>query len=295
MPDFYKSSFGDLRLWLSTVTTDKSRTLVVHEMSAGDDYVVQDRGRAPLKSTFSVLFDLMAGDDIEPLDRARRLSALVDGKPRLLSHPIEGTYLARVGPFNIDIDENGVITANVEFIAVAESIAVAPAGAGGIPAAGAGAVAQAADAYILELEGIGESGSLGTDAAAAADSWAAAADPNPRDVLAQTGSLTEDLGTQADDLDDDLAKWQAFKQTVLLSDAVRAAAEASTSDTTSTFVLKVGSTVALRALLAGVYGADECDVQYARALLLNDISNPAWLELGTELVLPMPTTPARSA
>lgn len=295
MAEFYKSNFGDLRLWLSRISTDKSRSQVVHELSSGDDYVVQDRGRAPLKARCTVLFDWMNGDDTEPIDRLRKLSALVDDKPRLLSHPIEGTFLARVGPFNYDIDEHGVITADVEFTRVADTIAVVPAGAGGIPAAGQGAVAQASAAFIADILAIGVESSLGTDAAAAADSWAASDNPNPREVLAQTGSLTDQLGDQADEIDDDLAKWQAFKSTVLLADAVRSAAEAATADTASTIIVKVSSTIALRALLASVFGADEVDAQYPRALLLNDIANPAWLELGSELVLPAPIALPRGA
>src|SRR5206468_915528 len=41
---WYRSSFGELRLWLSRISTDRSRDLVVHSPSAGPDHVVQDRG-----------------------------------------------------------------------------------------------------------------------------------------------------------------------------------------------------------------------------------------------------------
>lgn len=295
MADFYKSSWGDLRLWISRLSTDKSRSQVVHELSEGDDYVVQDRGRAPLRSRATILFDWMNGDDLAPIDRLRKFSATVDADARFLSHPIEGTFLARVGEWKYDIDENGVITGEAEFLAVSETIAVASAGAGTIPASGDGAVADAAAALDAELADVGQSSSLPTDCADAADSWAAAADPNPREILTQTGSLTEALGDQAATCEDDIELWPVYAATVLLADTVRAAAEAATADSAQSFVMKIGSSVALRALLASVFGASEAEVYYERAMLLNDIANPAWLEMGSELVLPLPPTPPRSA
>lgn len=295
MADFYRSSFGDLPLWISRIYTDKSRSQVIHELSAGDDYVVQDRGQAPLKSRVTILFDWMNGDDLAPLDRLRKFTALVDDKPRLFTHPVEGTFPARVGSWNYDVDSNGVISGEAELIRVGDVVAVSPAGAGSLPAAGGGAVAAAADALDIELEGIGQPSVLPAQAAAAVDGWAAQGTPNPRDVLAQTGSLTEQLGTQAAGFEADLSDWAAFKSTILLAEAVRAAAESATADTASTFVVKIGSTIALRALVASIYGADEADRRYEQAMQLNDIANPAWIEPGTELVLPQSPPPPRTA
>lgn len=284
-PDFYESSFGGLRLFLSRLSTDKSRTTVVHEQSTGDDYTVQDRGRAPLKVRASVAFDWMRDDELAPIDRLRALSAAVDEKPRMLSHPIEGSFLARVGPFNYDIDPSGIITAEVEFIAVGEVQSVAPAGAGGIPASGEGAIAAASAGMTTELADIGLASTVPAAAAAAVDAWAASEDLNPRDVIAQTGSLTSQLGTQADLLDDDIEMWSAFKSTVLLAEAVRTAAEAATSESLQTFVVRIGAPIALRAYIASIYPADEAQFYFDRAMAINDIATPAWLEPGTELQL----------
>lgn len=295
MPDFYKSSWGDLRLWISRLSTDKSRSQVVHEASEGDGYVVQDRGRAPLRARATILFDWMVGEDLAPLERLRKFNASVDGDARFLSHPVEGSYLARIGDWKYDIDESGVITGEAEFIAVAETVAVAEVGAGGIPASGEGAVADAAAALEVELADIGESSTLPSECATAADSWAASDEPNAREIIAQTGSLTAQLGDRASTYEDDIELWPAYAATVLLSESVRSAADAATADTAQTFVMKIGTSVALRALLASVYGAAEVEAQYTRAMQLNDISNPAWLELGAEIVLALPAAPARSA
>jgi prophage DNA circulation protein len=97
---FYRSSFGGLRLWISQIQTDKSRRQVVHELSDGDGNVIEDKGPKPIVSRVSLLFDKMIGDSLAPLERLRAFAELVDDKPRIFSHPIEGTFLARVSDFS---------------------------------------------------------------------------------------------------------------------------------------------------------------------------------------------------
>ena len=293
-PLFYKSSFGDLRLWLSKISTDRSRTQVVHELSSGDEHVVQDRGRGPVRARCTVMFARMKDDDMEPLDRLHALQAIVDDKPRVFSHPSSGSYLARIGPFTEEIDEFGVISAEIEVIQVAPIEAVAPAGAGSIPATGAGAVDAAVAAFRAELADIELESTTPDEVAAAVDRWTSGDAVNTRDVLTQVGSLTSTLGTQADAFDADLELWSAYKATVLLAEAVRAAADSATADTAQTFTMLIAAPVALRAVLASVYSAEETDARYDQALALNDIASPAWLEPGTQLVLPQIVAQARS-
>ena len=294
---WYKSSFGELRLWLSRISTDRSRDLVVHSPSAGPDHVVQDRGPSVVRTRCTVLFARMAGEDLDPLEQCRRLQAIVDDRPRIFSHPSSGSYLARIGPFTEDIDEFGVITAEIEVVQVAPVEAVSPAGAGSIPATGAGAATAAADALTAELDDVGVTSSLPDDVTAAVDGWTSADTDtvNTRQVLAELGSLTSQLGELADTLEADLGLWAAFKATILLAEAARAAADAATSDTAQTFVVLISAPIALRALLAAIYPADEVDDRYAQAMALNDILSPAWLEPGTELLLPQLAAAARSA
>lgn len=294
MTDYYRSSFGGLQLWLNKLSTDRGRTQVVHELSSGDDYVVQDRGRVPQRARGTAMFDWMDGDAIEPLDRLRALQALVDEKPRILSHPVSGSFLARVAAFTEEVDERGVITAELEFIPVSAIAAVAPAAAGGIPATGQGAVQAAAAALAFELEDAGIDSTLPDDAIAAVNSWSDTDLIDPRTVITQTGSLTSQLGAQADELDGDIALWSAFKATVNLAEAVRTAAQAATALSAQNFAMLVGGPVALRAILASVYSAEEADFRYDEVLQLNDIANPAWIEPGTQLLLPLPTPSARS-
>lgn len=293
-PDTYPSSFGGLRLWLSRITTERPRSQIRHELSDGDDHIVQDKGQGLLIARCSVIFEHMLGDDIEPIERLRRLRALVDDKPRILSHPIEGNFLARVGPFDYTLESNGTITAELEFAAVSEVQTVSSAGAGGIPASGSGSVTAAAEAVNLELADVEMSSPVPSLAASTVDGWASSDDLNPRDVYTQTGSLTSSLSELAAQLETDLVLWNAYRAVVVLQEAVRAAAETFTTDVARTFVVRIGSPIALNALLTSIYGADEIDLRRSQALKLNDIPNPAWLEPGLDLVLPAARPTARN-
>lgn len=290
---YYSSSYGDVRLFLSAITTDRTRTQVVHELSSGDEHVVQDRGRAPLRTRCTVLFARMREDDLEPLERCRRLQEIVDDQPRIFRHPTSGSYLARIGAFSEQIDSSGQITAELEVIQVAPIEAVAGAGAGALTATGEGAVDAAADALSAELAELDMESPLLEQTKAAVDGWTEDEQVDTRRVLTEVGSLTASLGALAATLEQDIGLWPAYCRTVLLAEAVRAAGDAATSDTAQTFVVHIAAPVALRAVLASVYSADECDARFQQAMALNDIDTPAWLEPGTELLLPQLTAETR--
>lgn len=286
MANLVETKFGGLRLFVTRIATARPRTQVRHGLSDGDDHVVQDRGRGLFVARCSVIFAHMRDDELEPLERLQRLLALVDDKPRLFSHPLEGDFLARVGPFEYTFEATGTYSAEIEFVAVSEMQQVTPAGAGGIPASGEGAVAAAAESLGAELAGLGIESSVVGDATTMVDGWASNADLNPRDVYAQTGSLTSSLAGLAGELELDLGMWPAYKAAIVLNEAIRAAAEAVTADVARTFLVRIGEPIALNALLATIYGADEVDLRRGQVLKLNDIANPAWLEPGTDLLLP---------
>lgn len=282
----FETRFGGLRIFVTRITTDRGRTQVRHDLSAGDDHVVDDRGQGLLVVRCSVVFAWMNGDSLSPLERLQRLLALVDDKPRLFSHPTEGDFLARVGPFDYTLEASGNYTAEIEFAATSDVQQVAPPGAGGIPASGQGAVTASAEQLNIELAEFGMSTPITADAIAVADAWQANPDVGPRDVYAQTGSLTSSLADLIAELEGDLELWPAYKAAVILNEAIRSAAETMTTDVAHTFIVRIGAPIALNALLATVYGADEVDLRRDQALKLNDIANPAWLEPGFDLVLP---------
>jgi hypothetical protein len=121
-------------------------------------------------------------------------------------------------------------------------------------------------------------------------------DTSARQVLVDVAQVTELVGTEIERLGlaNHLALWQAHRSMLLLSDSVVAAGRAATADVARIMTVRVGRPVALRALLATIYGAREVDDRYLQARSLNDIRTPGWIETGTELRLPQPSSQPRA-
>jgi hypothetical protein len=148
--------WGKLRLFASKINTDGTRTLVVHNRSAGDKHTVQDRGLRERRVRCSLQFDDFPGQP-SPKDAALALkSASVSGQAAIFQHPLEGRFLASIGEFHSEIDENSVISAECEFVQEDDDEAVTPAGAGTGAGAGAGSVNAAAEAMDTQLASLGQ-------------------------------------------------------------------------------------------------------------------------------------------
>ena len=292
MSEFYDSKFGGERLWISSIETDKGRSLVIHEPSAGSNYTTQDRGPNLGRVTATILFDDFPTDDRDPLTRWRALAALVDGKPHLFSHPNAGSFMALAENVTELGDSNSVLTCQATFVPVTDVATVTTIAVASQASAGGNGVASASDAYAAALADVGGSG-VGGSAAGVVDGWQASADTSPRQVMGDTARVTADLYDEAAQYDDDLAQWEAQRATLLLADAVRVAADAQLAESATTFAVRLSDQTALRALVAAVYGASEADERYVQVLALNDVQNPAAMPAGTELLMPMVATQRR--
>lgn len=294
MVDFYESRFGNVRLWLSGADTQRGNTLVIHEPSAGKNYTVQDRGEVLLRCTLQILFDQMM-DEIEPLDRYRQFYALAtDGKAHVLTHPIEGSFLARVEAVSQTIDQSGVISCSAVFVQVETSASILQAGAATVPATGSNAVAAAAESRTSALEAIEQSSATSATAVSVTDAWASDPNVTSREVITQSAAVGDSIYAESKTFDDDLESWEAQRSTLLLLGNVYQATDSILSETSQTFALKLGDSIALRLLVASVYGADESDGRYAQVLMLNDISDPATIPAGIELLMPALETRSRN-
>lgn len=148
--------WGKLRLFASKINTDGTRTLVVHNRSAGDRHTVQDRGLRERRVRCSLQFDDFPGQP-SPADAARALrAASVSGQAAIFQHPLEGRFLASIGDFHSEIDENSVISAECEFVQEAEDQAVTPTGSGTGAGAGTASVNAAAEALDTQLANLGQ-------------------------------------------------------------------------------------------------------------------------------------------
>lgn len=295
---FFACTWGRLRLWLASISTDNSRTLVVHELSRGDDHPTSDRGLRPRRTRCQLLFDDFPGERSTPTDLFRQLKAQVDsGLEYMFSHPIDGRYMARVSEFNYDIDENSVIrNVAIEFVASEPIESVSPSAAGTGLALGESNVTQAADDLDIALADVDRDTTLTGRAKASVESWSSGDTVPTRQVLVEHAGISSDVQTLIEDgeLEDDIALFDAWVAAVMFGDAVRSAAIAATSEVAATYTLRITTPMPLLPLMARIYGGAEAEDRARQATELNDIRTPAWIEPGV-LVLPRKTVSTRTS
>lgn len=289
----FQTQWGRHKLWIAGISTDNSRTQVVHELTAGDEHPVQDRGLRPRRVRCELLFDEFPEENTAtPTTRFRLFKEDVDaGIEAIFVHPIDGAYLAKVGEFTYDLRSEYEVPMNVsvEFIAIERIEPVSPAGAGTSSAAGEGAVTQASDDLDAALAAVDMESDIPALARTAHASWTSGEEVTAREVFVDNAAISERIAAFIEDegLEDDLALWDVFTATVLLGDAVRSAAIAATSEVPSVFVVRVQQPIGLLALMARIYGGADAEDRARQAEQLNDIRTVAWLEPGTDLILPV--------
>lgn len=294
---FFEVTWGRLKLWLSSISTDNSRSLVVHELSSGDVHPVQDRGERIRRSRCTLLFDDMTGESMPAFDRFVLFKAAVDsGAEAVFTHPIDGSYMAKVGEFNYDIDEHSIITnVSAEFVAVDEIQAVLIPASGSVSGlASEGSVTAMADALDTELEAVDLDTDITADARTAADAWTDP-DVSPREVIASVAELSDRIADfiTYEDLEGDLALFDAYRAAVMLAASIRAAAVSATSETPNVFSIFVAKPVVLLALMAKMYGGARAEERARQVIALNDIRTPGWLTPG-QYLMPAKTTSERA-
>lgn len=172
--------WGKLRLFASRINTDGSRTLVVHNRSAGDRHTVQDRGLREQRVRCSLQFDDFPGQP-SPADAAKALKAAsISGQAAIFQHPLEGRFLARIGDFHSEIDEHSVISAECEFVQDGDDEAVTPTGSGTGSGSGTASVNAAAEAVDTQLANLGQLKMSSSTAAALAGKIPGGAGPVDR-------------------------------------------------------------------------------------------------------------------
>lgn len=288
-------AWGRMTLWCAAVSTSRPRRLVVHRMSGGDEHPVDDRGLDELRTRVSVLFDDFDGVATTPLARFRELEAAHElGTEAMFTHPIKGSFLAKIGDFSYDIVGDYGTPQNVscEFIPVDTVETVSPAGAGTSGSVGEGAVNAAADELDAAFEAAGiELDEPPTDIGrAAAESWIEGETVPTRQVVVDTADISDRLGKLIDEqgLEDDLALWDVYRATIMFGNATRNAAIAATSEVPAVFTLRVRHVVAILPLMAKIYGGAEAEERARQVEEMNDIKTPGWFGPG-DLLLPVKT------
>ena len=152
----FACSWGDINLWAESIEWEAGETQVVHDLAAGDIHPVQHRGGRVRTSTLKLLFDDIAGVAETGNQAYRRFSASTKER-RIFTHPMDGSYFARVGDLKATTDNSSVTTATCEFIPDGAVEPVSPSGAGTTGTTGESSVDAAADAMSESLasQGVG--------------------------------------------------------------------------------------------------------------------------------------------
>jgi nucleoid-associated protein YgaU len=154
--ELFLASWGDIQLFVSSMEWDGGETQVIHDLAAGDLHPVQPRGSRIRKAVAQLLFDDFAGASETGFAAFRRFQASTKER-RIFTHPVDGSFFARIGEFKPTVDENSVVRGSCEFIPDAVVPPVAPSGAGSTAVSGESSVAAASDilAERLSDQGVG--------------------------------------------------------------------------------------------------------------------------------------------
>lgn len=149
-------TWGDIQLLISKLEWEAGETQVVHDLANGPIHPVQSRGSHLRKAIATLMFDDFEGAEETGITAFRRFEATT-GERRIFTHPVDGSFFARIGDFKPSMDENSVLTATCEFIPDGQVQPVAPAGAGTTATSGETAVAASADILSQRLadQGVG--------------------------------------------------------------------------------------------------------------------------------------------
>lgn len=302
---YFVASYGGVELLIAELDTQGGRDIAIQSPSRGDQHTLQDRGRKLLHVSATILFVDQPGQD-PYLDRFDSFRSMADGDgAQIFSHPILGSYRARISDFSFRASgEESAVDVNCTILAEDEPQLVFPIAAGVSSGAGVEAVSVAAGTAITALGPVGAAipttsvpqvkaygSALATiqNCINTATSWDIAGDVlDSQAAFSALATLTGQLSTAIDALDllTDLSRWQAYQAIIGLSFQLRRAAEAATSDASNVISVYVPAPVAMLALCARIYGPALASDRAASVTALNRVRRPGRIEAGTTLKMP---------
>jgi prophage DNA circulation protein len=291
-PIYFSASFGGIDLLVASLASEDGRDIAVHSLSRGDRHALQDRGRKLLSVQAELLFADQPSAKADYITRFRAFRDLVNlGEASVFTHPVLGSYLARIGamPWHLSEAER-LISVSCTILAEEEPQAVFPNGAGASSSAGLDAVTAAADAVTAKLAPAGLTSPIPADAVAAATAWSItdAAELDAAVVTAAVTTIANNIAQAIDtyQLATDITRWELYRSFILLAFQMRRAGEAATADSSTVFDVTVGRAQPLRALCARIYGPALAEDRTQQVVKLNRIRTPGLLSAGTVLKMP---------
>jgi hypothetical protein len=286
---FLRASFGNLRLWVSSMSSSIGRTQVVQTPARGDSHGLDDRGRELERTQCEIVFCQIPSEPDHHLDRYATFKEMVaEGKPQVFTHPLHGSYRAVIGDCQVVAEGADRVVVQVDFLQLEPPIEVFEVATGATALAGPEATATAAAAADSALAEADLESDVPGEASAMVEGWEDSEAPAAT-VYAEAGASIRAIDDLIESLQlaTDLTRWPAYRAMVQLRARVRdaAAAAAQTSASLMEFVVEVPTP--LRVILATVYGADADIEDLTRQVReLNGIRVPGLVPAGVTLKLP---------
>lgn len=290
----FQLQWGDQVLDALTVSDERGRDLLELRPANGSGGRTFDSG--PVLRRSSVMITWTPRDDADdPLARRQAfLEAVATGETRLFVHPLDGIIAAKVGRVSTSNGPDDPVD-SVELVEdPGGSFAPLEPSAAVQPRAGAETVRVAAERVELALEPIGETSTIPAESAALAESWAARVDQTDAPVDARRVYRELEAQTSAIDAEivrlraaEDLGRYHVYLAFTALGAELGRAAEAATSETSSSFSVTVESDSALLALALDLGGPAKAVRLAAGIRALNRIDTPALVPAGTFLQVPV--------
>src|ERR1051326_6151222 len=228
---WFDASFDDFPLRITSITTEDGRDIVVQSPARGSKHYNQDRGAKIGRVNAELVFvDEPRADDFRTrFDAFRKL--ISDGKPKVFSHPVIGSYLARWEGGTHAAEPRRMITFSVSFLPDNEPQVVSKVLAGITPVAGVQALQVAAQEADDALSAVGLTSSAPSNTLARVNTWNDADDLDSQDVIVGVESAVSEINQAIDDLEmaSQIERWEAYVAFVNLAYTVRRVADAFTS------------------------------------------------------------------
>ena len=285
--DYIAASWGGLDILVASLETSGGRDVIVQSPARGDRHVLQDRG-LKVKITKAQLRFVDQPGKADYLVRYDALKqAAEEATSSVFSHPILGTYRARISDFDTTAQDGRSVEVSCTIIAEEEPQVVFRTGAGVSLAAGLDSVNAAVGVASASLAALG----ITLEPDAAQESLTAVSGCAEADGL-DTLKVQGELATVTNMIDDaiaehelatDLTRWTAYQSLIMLRYQLGRAAEAATADADHVFDLTVSTPRPLLAICVDVYGASLAPDRRDSIAKLNRLRTPGMVPAGTTL------------
>ena len=288
-PVLFQADYGGVQFWIASLDGKAGRDVVVHSPSRGDVHVLQDRGRRHRTTDCDLLFVDEPGKASPEVRFLAFQDLAEDGDAHLLTHPLHGSYLARVTDFRYTTGaDDRLITVSCTFLAEGEVQPVQPQGAGAAPLAGLEEVTATVARVEEELAAEGLSSPAPADTLAKVTAWTQAETPDTRAVYLEVASAAQLIDEEIDRLElvTNLDRWPLYREMINLRYQTTRAAESVTSEASDLIEVAVSTAIPLRLLCVDLYGPDEAEDMARQVAQINRLRTPGLVPAGQVLKVP---------